>query len=281
MSVDHNMMAITWTAPSGENYFYANRNEVEYLYSEIFTDRTYLQPDWPTLPANPTIFDVGANIGLFSRFAAHEWPDASIFAFEPVPMLFDLLRANTEHTPRVETINVGLGAREELVTMLFYPRYTMMSGMHADPARDRATVISYIERTAAKIDDPILRDAVAKSASSMLVNRFEALPLTVKMNTIEQFAAERRLANIDFLKVDVEGAELDVLNGIGAAWPIVGNLVVEVDDENGRLAETVKLLRAHDFSIRVWQAPDYRGTPLHLIAAAHHESFKRDVAGRR
>lgn len=281
MSVDHNMMAITWTAPSGENYFYANRNEVEYLYSEIFTDRTYLQPDWPTLPASPTIFDVGANIGLFSRFAAQEWPDASIFAFEPVPMLFDLLRANTEHTPRVETINVGLGAREELVTMLFYPRYTMMSGMHADPARDRATVISYIERTAAKIDDPILRDAVAKSASSMLVNRFEALPLTVKMNTIEQFAAERRLASIDFLKVDVEGAELDVLNGIGAAWPIVGNLVVEVDDENGRLAETVKLLRAHDFSIRVWQAPDYRGTPLHLIAAAHHESFKRDVAGRR
>lgn len=279
MSVERNVMVTTWTAPSGENYFYANRNEVEYLYSEIFTDRTYLQPGWPTLPASPTIFDVGANIGLFSRFAAQEWPDASIFAFEPVPMLFDLLRANTEHTPGVEAINVGLGAYEESATMLFYPRYTMMSGIHADPARDRATVISYIERTAAKIDDPILRSAVAKSASSMLVNRFDTLPLTVDMTTVEQFAGERRLTSIDFLKVDVEGAELDVLNGIGAAWPIVANLVVEVDDEDGRLTATVNLLRAHDFSIRVWQAPDYRGTPLYLIAATHHESPKRDVAG--
>jgi 31-O-methyltransferase len=279
MSVEHNMMARTWTAPSGEDYFYANKNEIEYLYSEIFIDRTYMQPDWPTLPASPTIFDVGANIGLFSRFAAQEWPDASIFAFEPVPMLFDLLRANTEHTPRVEAINVGLGAREESATMLFYPRYTMMSGIRADPARDRATVVSYIERTAAKIDNPILRAAVAKSASSMLVNRFEALPLTVKMSTIEQFARERRLTSVDFLKVDVEGAELDVLTGIGAAWPIVANLVVEVDDENGRLAATVGLLRAHDFSIRVWQAPDYRGTPLYLIAAAHHEPPKGDATG--
>lgn len=279
MSVERNVMVTTWTAPSGENYFYANRNEVEYLYSEIFTDRTYLQPGWPTLPASPTIFDVGANIGLFSRFAAQEWPDASIFAFEPIPMLFDILRANTEHTPGVEAINVGLGAYEESATMLFYPRYTMMSGIHADPARDRATVISYIERTAAKIDDPILRSAVAKSASSMLVNRFDTLPLTVDMTTVEQFAGERRLTSIDFLKVDVEGAELDVLNGIGAAWPIVANLVVEVDDEDGRLTATVNLLRAHDFSIRVWQAPDYRGTPLYLIAATHHEPPKRDVAG--
>lgn len=274
-------MASTWTAPSGENYFYANRNEIEYLYNEIFVDRTYLQPDWPTLPASPTILDVGANIGLFSRFAAQEWPDASVFAFEPVPLLFDLLRANTEHTPGVDAINVGLGANDEPATMLFYPRYTMMSGMRADPARDRATVISYIERTADKIDDPILRSAVAKSASAVLVNRFEALPLTVEVTTVEQFAGERRLTSIDFLKVDVEGAELDVLTGVGAAWPIVANLVVEVDDENGRLAATVDLLRAHDFSIRVWQAPDYRGTPLHLIAATHHQPLKRDVAGCR
>src|SRR5262249_12813055 len=158
------MASETWQAPTGASYFYANKNEIEYLYSEIFTDRAYVLPDWPELPARPTILDAGANIGLFSRFAAQEWPGASIFAFEPVPMLYDLLVANTTQTPGIEVINSGLGARQETTTMLFYPQYTMMSGMHADPARDRASVVSYIQRTAGKIDNPVLRDAVKKSA---------------------------------------------------------------------------------------------------------------------
>ncbi len=268
------MAGATWRAPTGESYFYANKSEVEYLYSEIFTDRAYVLPDWPELPARPTILDAGANIGLFSRFAAQEWPGARIFAFEPVPSLHDLLGANTAQTPGIEAINSGLGARQETTNMVFYPQYTMMSGIHADPDRDRASVVSYIQRTAGKIDDPVLRGAVTRSAAAMTVNRFEAVPITVELTTVEQFSVERRLVSIDLLKVDVEGAELDVLTGIGAAWPLVGNLIVEVDDENGRLAEVVRLLRAQDYSLRVWQLPDYRGSTFYFVAASResHDS---------
>jgi methyltransferase FkbM-like protein len=139
--------------------------------------------------------------------------------------------------------------------------------MYADPAHDRATVISYIERTAAKIENPSVRDVFAKSASSIVSSRFEAQPVTVKIETVEKVATERQLTSIDFLKVDVEGAELDVLTGIGAAWPLVANIIVELEDRDGRLAAATSLLQAQDFSLRTWQMPDYHGRPFHLVAA--------------
>ena len=44
---------------------------------------------------NPKIIvDVGAGFGDFSLFAAHAFPDATIYAFEPNPTLFELLQGN-------------------------------------------------------------------------------------------------------------------------------------------------------------------------------------------
>ena len=47
-----------------------------------------------TFPAHGCVLDVGANIGLFTLFAAARAPGARIFAVEPAPELFELLRQN-------------------------------------------------------------------------------------------------------------------------------------------------------------------------------------------
>lgn len=50
-----------------------------------------------TLPGPvETIVDIGANIGLFSLWARHHFPDARILAFEPNPDVYDYAKRNTE-----------------------------------------------------------------------------------------------------------------------------------------------------------------------------------------
>src|SRR5262249_60403938 len=56
------------------------------------------------------------------------------------------------------------------------------------------------------------------------------------MRTVSEIIREQQVPHIDLLKVDVEKAELDVLEGIEATdWPRIRQVVVEVHDLDGRL----------------------------------------------
>src|SRR5882672_11922670 len=70
-----------------------NSHESEYLYDEIFVRETYLRHGL-YLSADAVVFDVGANIGMFSLFVAAKSPAASIYAFEPIYPIFQKLERN-------------------------------------------------------------------------------------------------------------------------------------------------------------------------------------------
>lgn len=59
--------------------------------------------------APPTIIDCGANCGAFSVWAAHKWPDAQIYAYEPHPKTFELLKENTRDYRRIKIFPWGIG----------------------------------------------------------------------------------------------------------------------------------------------------------------------------
>lgn len=61
------------------------------------------------LPDNSIIVDVGAASGVISRRFANAFPEALIYAFEPIPDTFKLLTDNVKDEPRIKTINKGLG----------------------------------------------------------------------------------------------------------------------------------------------------------------------------
>ncbi len=61
--------------------------------------------------------------------------------------------------------------------------------------------------------------------------------------TIESLAREEGLASIDFIKCDAEGAEPEVLEGIGAAWPLVRAVALDTGAER-RGARTDAACRA-------------------------------------
>lgn len=54
-------------------------------------------------------YDVGANIGVVSVIMANIYPNAKIFAFEPVHENFELLVKNVEYLPNVRPLKYGLG----------------------------------------------------------------------------------------------------------------------------------------------------------------------------
>lgn len=63
---------------------------------------------------NPrVIWDVGANIGCTSILFANSYPNAAIFAFEPDPDNFELLKENTKAYGNVQCFNYAIGEKTE------------------------------------------------------------------------------------------------------------------------------------------------------------------------
>jgi predicted O-methyltransferase YrrM len=81
------------TLAGGLKIFYANRQEVEFLWEEM---PAYFRHGIAIRPGD-TVLDVGANIGLFSLYASRlSHHQATIFAFEPIPTTFEILQRNIE-----------------------------------------------------------------------------------------------------------------------------------------------------------------------------------------
>lgn len=85
----------------------ANTEEVR-VFWHVFVRKSYM------LPARcATILDCGANVGIFSVWAARNKPEARIVALEPFPETFVALQANIHRNSladRVECAQVGLAA---------------------------------------------------------------------------------------------------------------------------------------------------------------------------
>jgi FkbM family methyltransferase len=130
---------------------------------------------YPNLPIK-TIFDIGANIGQTSRYFSHRFPKARILAFEPIQSTFTELQRNTAHLKRVSCFNYALGSTEGTCKVYLKPDSQWNS---------------------------LLEEVNAPSSASEVV--------TVK--TLDQFCDENNIEEIDFLKTDTEGFDLQVIQG--------------------------------------------------------------------
>ncbi len=255
--------------PNGLSVHGLNRNETEYLYKEIFEDGTYTPPGGFRFPERPVVFDVGANIGMFALFMATNFPDARVFSFEPVPRTFEALAKNVGRLENVSVFNMALGDAPQTRELTFYPQYSMMSGFDADPEVDQALVKSYIGNIAETLDED-RRELLLEEADELIQGRFESVErVSCRIDRLESVAAGLGIDRIDFLKIDVEGFEVKVLQGIGdALWPRIAQAAVEVEDDNGELAEVTKLFAEHGMTTVVEQPAEYRGTSVYTVFAS-------------
>jgi FkbM family methyltransferase len=124
-----------------------------------------------------TIIDCGANIGMSSLYFASAYPSAKIYSVEADPENFAILRSNTMGNPRIVPIHGCI------VTM---PQETAAFNNHG-PAWGRKV-----------------------SGNSGTGNT-----IYVPAVTLDALLAKHGIARVDLLKMDIEGAEREVLaNGI-------------------------------------------------------------------
>jgi len=201
------------------------------------------------------VFDVGANIGLFSIEAASR--GAVVYAFEPMPATFAALTANARECEnwRITPHRLALGAKSETAQFAYFPYLSALSTRFPDAPRSRsAAAISAIFDDAEmtpragwfrRAPPPLRQVFIAFWQKILFTPRLVKCKVESLSRQIEKFGITR----IDLLKIDVEGAEWEVLMGIDAEdWPKIKQIVAEVHDENGRLEQFTRHLRARGFS---------------------------------
>jgi FkbM family methyltransferase len=167
------------------------------------------------LPPAPVVVDVGANVGLFSWRVCAYRPDASVLAFEPQSHNHArLCRLFEVLGIRGEACRQACGAAPGSATL--YLRSSVTHSLRPDWHPD-LDVGAGVEE--------------------------------VQVTTLDGECARRGLAQIDLLKVDVEGAEVEVLAGARAVLERTRFVVLEYHSPDRR-AQCLQLLRTAGFRCR-------------------------------
>jgi len=232
-----------------------NPTEARYLYE--YDIPAYFRHGIEVHPGD-VVFDVGANIGLFSLSVLERCKgDATVYAFEAVPPIRRLLQHNVDRLAagRVSVLPYGLSDESARLPFHHFPRLPGWSSAHLISldqvrARCRRTLLAdidsgrlwpWLRRLPASV-----RAAVVEAAVRWLIQseqmRCEVRPLS---DAIRDTGVER----IDLLKIDVEGGELDVLVGVDPAdWQKIRQVVVELDHFAEHAADVVELMKVWGFS---------------------------------
>lgn len=137
------------------------------------------------------VLDLGANVGYASVLFASRWPQASILAVEPETGNVALLERNIALYPQIRSLHAAVWSRPAEVSV-------------ANP-EDDANAFRMTEST---------HDGSPK----------------IPAFTIPQLMERLGCEQLDLLKMDVEGAEAEILRGASAWLDRVGVMVVELHD---------------------------------------------------
>ncbi|MEM7351130.1 MAG: amino acid adenylation domain-containing protein, partial [Acidobacteriota bacterium] len=246
--------------PNGLPVVHKNRGETAFLYQELFEDQAYKRHGIDLVPG-ACVFDVGANIGLFALYAAQQWPGARVYAFEPLPPLFEVLDLNLDlYGIPGGRFAYGLGSERGEVRFEYFPHASILSGRHVDGSDERQTVKRFLLGRDEGLSE--------REIEELLAERLEHETYTCQVKPLSEVIREEGIERIDLLKVDVEKSELEVLRGIAASdWPKIRQVVVEVHDQHGRMEAIRELLARHGFEVVVEQDRSLAGTELFNLYA--------------
>ncbi len=257
--------------PNGAAVAHLNGNETAHLYRQIFEDRIYLRHGI-TLGDGDCVFDVGANIGLFSLFVHQQCARPRIFAFEPSPETFARLERNVgRYGLAVEAFQCGLGSEETTAEFTFYPRASVMSGFFPDEGEERDLIRSFAMASARALEPSGsggVATAVVEQVEELIAERFDKEVFTTRLTTVSRVVREHGIDSIQLLKVDVEKSELAVFQGIAAEdWDKIEQTVIEVHDFDHRVERLTELLQSHGFEVVAEQDDGFAETAVYQLYA--------------
>jgi FkbM family methyltransferase len=152
------------------------------------------------LPQAAIVFDVGANVGNWARLALSVNPNILLHCFEPSTPTFNKL-IEQGFGPNVTCHKFGLGASRGTAELLIFEDGSPLNSIYRREGLESLEI-------------------APQSKSESIVLR-----------TLDDYCEEKQVEAIDFLKVDVEGHELECLRG--ASGLLSGNRIALIQFEYG------------------------------------------------
>jgi len=169
----------------------------EMVATDILAGRTY--PKFDAAADVRTVLDVGANIGAAAVWFSIVYPDATVHALEPAVTPFALLARNTADRPRVVAHELGLFSADRSV--------------------------------------PLHHGALDSVTASIGTSRLTGTDTeTVQLRGVAGWLREQAIDRVDVLKLDTEGCEIPILEGMRDWLAAVQVLHVEFHRDADRKA---------------------------------------------
>ncbi len=266
--------------PNGQEIVHLNQYETDYLYKEIFEDNCYLKHGI-CLRDGATVVDVGANIGLFSLFVLDRCRNAKIYAYEPAPAAYELLRANLgAYSSSALACNFGVSNREGTATFTFYQHSSVFSGFYSDEAEDREAIRAVVRNTL--IAEKVADESLDEHVNELTADRLHSSRHECRLKSVSDIMRENHIDKIDLLKIDAEKSELDILAGIADCdWPKIDQIVMEVHDPTRELARKIhELLIGRGYQCALEQQELLEHSGLFTVYAAR-DAYRTPSHGER
>lgn len=223
-----------------------SRVEVRLIYKEVFSQDCYFQHGIQ-LEEDDIVVDVGANIGMFAAKVLRSKPRVRYFGLEPVPRVFECLSKNMERLGKesrhqIHILNVGLSNCHKDAEIEFLPIVSSNSTLfpNAKWQHRKATWTSLRLKEVWLLHKGLaillfLSYPMRRRLSDWLqkYQRQGATKIRCSFTTLGEFMKEAKIGHIGLLKIDVEGSEIDVLDGsTDAELRTVRQLVMEIEPYN-------------------------------------------------
>jgi FkbM family methyltransferase len=158
-----------------------------------------------------TVFDVGANFGLFGLISRAVNPSSRVYCFEPLTRNATLIERNSQLNHfDITVVHVAVSNKAGSFTF-----YDMADHDNTIGSFDKDFVLSHKHHK-------------------------ELVPTDVKTITLDDYADEISLQTLDLMKIDVEGHEVAAIEG--ARRLIARNrpsIILEVSDDQGKHVESL------------------------------------------
>ncbi|MEM1574242.1 MAG: FkbM family methyltransferase [Candidatus Methanomethylicaceae archaeon] len=161
---------------------------------------------------NDVIIDVGANIGYYTVLFCKRAYNGKIIAIEPNPLSFKLLQHNTKNFQNVKNYRMALSDKTGLVSFEVLKNITNLSRLSINE----------------------------KSRSSLTINKYV---IQVPSTTLDNLILMLYLDKVDLIRMDVEGAELQILfKGMKTLKRFKPTIALEVHPKELGLDKTILLI---------------------------------------
>ena len=200
-------------------------------FRENFFDNIYFRhiPESIYNHSNPVIIDIGGNVGFFSLATFSRLNTASIFAFEPHPYVFSVMEQYHQTYPQFQwsIFNQAVSNTEGTLTI----NTSTLEGF--------TTVASVFE------------------------NQNKKESFNAEMISLGKIIKDQKLEQVDFIKIDCEGAEYSILYELGEeAFSKIKSMCIETHrgtDENQTIQALNNFILKCGYTTKVLDERKYTG----------------------